>query len=32
VAVNPATGKPITEKERIHDLAVSEHDLDLAEI
>jgi hypothetical protein len=32
VAVHPNTGKPITEKERIHDLAVSEHDLDLAEI
>jgi len=32
VSVSPTTGKPITEKERIHDLAVSEHDLDLAEI
>lgn len=32
VAVNPSTGKPITEKERIHELAVSEHDLDLAEM
>jgi methylmalonyl-CoA mutase cobalamin-binding subunit len=31
-AVDPSTGKPITEKERIHELAVSEHDLDLAEI
>ncbi|MGQ9586984.1 MAG: cobalamin B12-binding domain-containing protein [Thermoplasmata archaeon] len=32
VAVAPSSGKPITEKERIHDLAVSEEDLDLAEI
>jgi methylmalonyl-CoA mutase cobalamin-binding subunit len=32
VAINPSTGKPITEKERIQELAVCEHDLDLAEI
>jgi hypothetical protein len=30
--VDASTGKPITEKERIHELAVSEHDLDLAEM
>jgi len=32
VAVDSNTGKPITEKERIQELAVCEHDLDLAEI
>jgi hypothetical protein len=32
VSVDPSTGKPITERERIHCLAVSEEDLDLAEI
>jgi len=32
VAVSSTNGKPIDEKERISELAVSEHDLDLAEI
>jgi hypothetical protein len=32
VAVSPSTGKPLTEKERIDELAVSEEDLDLAEM
>lgn len=32
MSVDPSTGKPITERERIHCLAVSEEDLDLAEI
>lgn len=32
VSVSPTTGKPLTEKERIHDLAVGEYDLDLAEM
>lgn len=32
IAVSPSTGSPLTEKERIDGLAVSEEDLDLAEI
>lgn len=32
LAVDPSTGKPISEKDRVHNLAVSEQDLDLAEI